>query len=78
MENINNLTISEVTNIVNKIKEIKKHPDFSIGGTQQRVSIRNTHQEAKELEIKYTNLAKDYAISLEDLSIIWNKYGNIL
>jgi hypothetical protein len=37
MENINNLTISEVANIVNKIKEIKKHPDFSISGTQQRV-----------------------------------------
>lgn len=78
MKNINNLTIKQVTNIVNEIKHIRKHDDYSIHGFQQKASADIKPKDPKELESKYVNLAKEYAISIEDLDTIWNKYGSVL
>lgn len=78
MENINNLTIKQVTNIINEIKHIRKHHDYSIHGGQQKVSADTKPKDPKELESKYVNLAKEYAISIEDIATIWKKYGSVL
>ena len=78
MEHITNLTIKQVTNIVNEMKQIRKHPDYAMNGFQQKVSAEVKFENTKSLESKYVNLANSYDISIEDLNTIWNKYGNVL
>jgi hypothetical protein len=78
MENINNLTIKQVTNIVNEMKQIMKHPDYAIDGFQQKASADIKFEDPKSLKSKYVNLANNYDLSIEELNTIWNKYGNVL